>query len=171
MSVYLSAKFQTSSITLTSFRLGGVRIILPLPNSTRTSKKPTQIKVKTSVFSCCCFQVATQNLQDNLSLLSTLCMKMSYYYRFLSKFIVVNVQVFFITQPSLFCPQNQEKLINILLKHTFQKAIIYFKTSEQQLLGRNLGCYLHYFQYQIRCYGCIFKFPNTKIRESAPCVT
>ena len=46
---------------------------------------------------------------------------------------------------------------------------MYFKTSEQQLFGRNLGCYLHYFQYQIRCYGCIFKFLNTKIREAPLC--
>ena len=58
---------------------------------------------------------------------------------------------------------------SICLKKTFQKAIMYFKTSEQQLFGRNLGYYLHYFQYQMRCYRCIFKFPNTKIRENTPC--
>ena len=45
MSVYLRAKFEVSSITLMSFRLG--RIILPPPpTSNRTPKKPTQIKVK-----------------------------------------------------------------------------------------------------------------------------
>ena len=48
---------------------------------------------------------------------------------------------------------------------------MYFKTSEHELFGRNVGCYLHYFQYQMRCYGWIFKFPNTKIREDAACVT
>ena len=42
MSVYLRAKFQVSSITLMSFRLG---VILP-PTSKRTPKKPTQIRVK-----------------------------------------------------------------------------------------------------------------------------
>ena len=26
-------------------------------------------------------------------------------------------------------------------------------------------------QYQMRCYGCVFNFPNTKIREKASCVT
>ena len=46
MSVYLRAKFQVSSITLTSFRLG---VILPPPTSKRTPKKPTQIRVKCSV--------------------------------------------------------------------------------------------------------------------------
>ena len=66
-------------------------------------------------------------------------------------------------------PQNQEKLLNIWLKQTFQKAIMYFKTSEQKILWRNLRCYLHYFQYQMRSYGCIFTFPNTKIRENVPC--
>ena len=95
-------------------------------------------------------------------------MKMLYWYRYLNKFIVWNVQVFFVTRSSLFCPQNQAKLINNWLKQTFQKAIIYFKTTEQQLFGRNLGCYLPYFQYQRRC---IFKLPNTKIRENVPCVT
>ena len=59
--------------------------------------------------------------------------------------------------------QNQDKLLNIWLKQTFQKAIMYFKTSEWQLFGRNLGCYLHYFQYEMRWFRCIFKFPNTKI--------
>ena len=49
---------------------------------------------------------------------------------------------------------------------------LYFAPSEQQLFGRTLGYYLHYFQCQMRCYGCIFKFPNTKIiRENTPCVT
>ena len=57
------------------------------------------------------------------------------------------------------------------LKHIFQKVIMYFRTIEQQLFRRNLGCYLRYCQYQMRCYGCIFKFPQIKIRESAPCVT
>ena len=46
-----------------------------------------------------------------------------------------------------------------------------FKISEQQLFGRNVGCYLHYFQYQMKCYGCTFKIPNTKIRKNAPCAT
>ena len=49
-------------------------------------------------------------------------------------------------------PQNQEKLLNIWLKQTFQKAIMYFKTSEQKLFGRK-----KHFQYQMRCYWCIFK--------------
>ena len=56
---------------------------------------------------------------------------------------------FFVTRPSLFCP----------------------KTSEQQLFVRNLGCDLHHYQYQMRCYRCIFKFPNIKIRENVPFVT
>ena len=50
MSVCLRAKFQVSSITLTSFRQGereggGGNFTHP-PNSKRTPKKPTQIKVK-----------------------------------------------------------------------------------------------------------------------------
>ena len=46
MSVYLRAKFHVSSITLTSFRLGGGP-----PISKRTPKKPTQIRVnKEKVF-------------------------------------------------------------------------------------------------------------------------
>ena len=48
---------------------------------------------------------------------------------------------------------------------------MYFKASEQQLSGKDLRFYLHYFQYQMRCYGCLFQFPNTKIRQNAPCVT
>ena len=78
---------------------------------------------------------------------------------------------FFLSHTIFFLPQNQEKLSNIWLKQTFQKANIYFKTSKQRLFGRNLGCYLHYSQYQMGCYACIFKFPNTKIRENVPCVT
>ena len=40
--VYLRAKFEVSSIILMSFRQ---RVILPLPTSKRTPKKPTQIRV------------------------------------------------------------------------------------------------------------------------------
>ena len=43
MGVYLRAKFEASSIILTSFRWG---VILPPPNSKWTPKKPTQIRVK-----------------------------------------------------------------------------------------------------------------------------
>ena len=45
MDVYLRAKFEVSSIILTSFRQG---VILP-PTSKRTPKKPTQIRVKSIV--------------------------------------------------------------------------------------------------------------------------
>ena len=50
MGVYLRAKFEVSSIILTSFRQG---VILP-PHSTskRTPKKSTQIRVKTFISSC-----------------------------------------------------------------------------------------------------------------------
>ena len=47
MGVYLRAKFEVSSIILTSFRLGGGVILPPpplLPTSKRTPKKPNQIK-------------------------------------------------------------------------------------------------------------------------------
>ena len=43
MCVYLGTKFQVSSIIPTSFRQGA---ILPLGTSKRTSKKPTQIRIK-----------------------------------------------------------------------------------------------------------------------------
>ena len=44
MSVYLRAKFEVSSILLTSFRQG---LILPPPTHLKTNpKKPTQIRVK-----------------------------------------------------------------------------------------------------------------------------
>ena len=43
MGVYLRAKFEVSSIILTSFRQGGN--FTPLPTSKRTPKKPTQIRV------------------------------------------------------------------------------------------------------------------------------
>ena len=46
---------------------------------------------------------------------------------------------------------------------------MYFKTSEQQFCGRKLGCYLHYFQYQMRCYRYIFKFSYTRIRKCPSC--
>ena len=49
MGVYIRAKFQDSSIILTSFRQrgeGGVILHTYTPNSKQTSKKPTQIKVK-----------------------------------------------------------------------------------------------------------------------------
>ena len=46
MSVYLLAKFEVSSMILTSFRHRG-NFTLPLPpTSKRTPKKPTQIRVK-----------------------------------------------------------------------------------------------------------------------------
>ena len=43
MCVYLHAKFEVSSIILTSFRQG---VILPPPTSKRTPKKHTKIRVK-----------------------------------------------------------------------------------------------------------------------------
>ena len=43
MGVYLCAKFEVSSIILTGFRQS---VILSLPTSKRTPKKPTQIRVK-----------------------------------------------------------------------------------------------------------------------------
>ena len=46
MGVYLRAKFEVSSIILTSFRQG---VILLPPTSKRTPKKPTQIRVKENV--------------------------------------------------------------------------------------------------------------------------
>ena len=49
MGVYLRAKFEVSSIILTRFMgAGGGGVILPHPhpNSKRTSKKPTQIRLK-----------------------------------------------------------------------------------------------------------------------------
>ena len=45
MGVYLCAKFEVSSIILTSFRLGKGVILHPTP-SKRNPKKPTQIRVK-----------------------------------------------------------------------------------------------------------------------------
>ena len=48
MSVYLRAKFQVSSITLTCFRQ---RVTLPFPTSKRTPKKSTHIRVKNNRFS------------------------------------------------------------------------------------------------------------------------
>ena len=65
-------------------------------------------------------------------------------------------------------PQDHEQLHKIWLKQTFQKAIIYFKNSAQQLFRRNLGSFLNYFQYQMRCYRCMFKFLNTKIEKIRP---
>ena len=44
MCVYLRAKFEGSSIILTSFRQG-VILPPPLPTSTQTPKKPSQIRV------------------------------------------------------------------------------------------------------------------------------
>ena len=78
---------------------------------------------------------------------------------------------FFCYTTIVILPQNQEEFLNIWLKQTFKKAVMYLQTSEQQLFGRNLGCYLHYFQYQLSCYGCIFKFPNTNTTGNAPCAT
>ena len=46
MGVYLRAKFEVSSISLTSFRQGGVNLHPPHPTSKLTPKKPTQIRVK-----------------------------------------------------------------------------------------------------------------------------
>ena len=45
---------------------------------------------------------------------------------------------------------------------------MYFKTSGQKLFGRNLGCYLHYFQYQMRCYGVASLNFQTQKSEKAP---
>ena len=46
--------------------------------------------------------------------------------------MVQNLQVFFCYTTISIFPQYQEKLLNIWLQQTFQKVIIYFKTSEQQ---------------------------------------
>ena len=46
MGVYLHAKFEVSSIVLTSFRQGGGNFTPLPPTSKRTPKKPTQIGVK-----------------------------------------------------------------------------------------------------------------------------
>ena len=48
MDVYLRAKFEVSSIILTSFRQGrwGGGVILQPPTTKRTPTKPTQIRVK-----------------------------------------------------------------------------------------------------------------------------
>ena len=85
--------------------------------------------------------------------------------RFLRAFTVQNVQVFLLHN-HLYCAPKPGKTSQYLI--TSQRAIMYFKTSKQELFGIKLGCNLHYFQYQMRCYGCIFKFLNTKIRENAP---
>ena len=69
---------------------------------------------------------------------------------------MLNVQVFPLNEHLYFAPKPKKTPLNIWLNHTFHKAIMYFKTSEQQLFESNLGCYLHNFQYQMRCYGCIF---------------
>ena len=73
---------------------------------------------------------------------------------------------FFLLHNHLYCAPKPGKTSQYLI--TSQKAIMYFKTSKQELFGIKLRCNLHYFQYQMRCYGCIFKFLNTKIRENAP---
>ena len=64
MYVYLRAKFEFSSLILTSFRYGGGGGILPSPSATskRTAKKPTQInnqlsKHVTSAFKICYNQI------------------------------------------------------------------------------------------------------------------
>ena len=44
MGVYLRAKFEHSSIVLTSFSKGGGVILPPSPTSKRTPKKPIQIR-------------------------------------------------------------------------------------------------------------------------------
>ena len=49
MNVYLRAKFQVSIISLRSFRQGGN--FIPPPNSKRTPKKPTQIRIKELYYS------------------------------------------------------------------------------------------------------------------------
>ena len=51
MSVYLRAKFQVASLTVTSFRQGVILSPLSLPPSTlkRTLQKPTQIRVNESL--------------------------------------------------------------------------------------------------------------------------
>ena len=49
MDVYLRAKFEVSSVILTSFRQvggGGGKLPPPLSTSKRTPKKPTEIRVK-----------------------------------------------------------------------------------------------------------------------------
>ena len=46
MGVYLRAKFENSSIILTSFRQGGWVILCPPPDLKQTPKEPTQIRVK-----------------------------------------------------------------------------------------------------------------------------
>ena len=46
MSVYLRAKFEVSSIILTSFRQGGVILPPPPPTSKLIPKRSTQIRVK-----------------------------------------------------------------------------------------------------------------------------
>ena len=48
--VYLRAKFEASTIILTSLRHGGNLIIPPSPTSKRTPKKPTQIRFKGNNF-------------------------------------------------------------------------------------------------------------------------
>ena len=68
---------------------------------------------------------------------------------------------FFVIRPSLFCSKPRQTS-QYLIKTDFPEG----NTSEQQLFGRNLECYLHYFQYQMRCYRCIFRLLNTKIREN-----
>ena len=128
-----------------------------------------------TVFFCYCFRLTCSLIYflfiDLYNILNILSTKWKFH---INKDFLVNLQCeifkFFCYMNISFLPQNEDKL-NIWLKQTSQKPIMYLKPSEQQLFGRNLGCYLHFFQYQIRCYRCIFKFPNTKIRESIPCAT
>ena len=110
-------------------------------------------RVHISIFGCSLNWKTKALIYDHIAIMLALRAQ----YRTLLSNIFLNQYFFLNTNP-------------VWLKQTFQKAIMYFKTCEQQLFGRNLGCYLHYFQYQMRCYRCIFKFPNTKNRENAPCV-
>ena len=58
-----------------------------------------------------------------------------------------------------FAPKTR-KTSQYLIKTDFPKG-----NHVLQLFGRNLGCYLHYFQYQMRCYGCT-KYQHSTVRRA-----
>ena len=61
---------------------------------------------------------------------------------------------FFLHDHLCFAPKPR-KTSQYLIKTDFLEGnhVYMYNTSEQQLFRRNLGCYLHNFQFQMRCYG------------------
>ena len=71
MGVYIRAKFEVSSMILTSFRQG---VILSPPTSKRTPKKPTQIRVKRQFSIWCSKWENAQWITDKCQLLNHSCL-------------------------------------------------------------------------------------------------